>query len=85
MREKHEIEKGIICERCLAIVQKGYYTSIRYVRPVVEDTTGVNRTISRMNLCNECFEEYKKIIEAFTGNKYIEKENQESKVKKLKI
>lgn len=85
MREKHEIEKGIICERCLAIVQKGHYTSIRYVRPVLDDTTGVNRTISRMNLCNECFEKYKKYVEAFTGNKFVEKENEESKTKKLKI
>lgn len=85
MREKHEIEKGIICERCLTIAKKGHYTCIRYMRPILEDTTGANKTFSRMNLCDECFEEYKKIIEMFTGYKFIEKANEETKVKKLKI
>lgn len=77
MREKHECERGVICERCLKLVYKGNYTRIQYSRSVVDDTTGTTKTISRMNLCNDCFDEYKDLIEIFTGRTF--KENIDSR------
>ena len=73
MREKHEFEKGVICERCLKMALKGEYTRIQYSRSVVDDTTGATKIFSRMNLCNDCFNEYKNLIESFIGR--IFKEN----------
>ena len=72
MRERHELEHGVVCERCLDIVYNKQYTRIQYSKPVVDDTTGRVKFISRMNLCNKCFGEYKNMIETFTGRKFEE-------------
>jgi len=73
MRERHELEHGVVCERCLDIVYNKQYTRIQYSKPVINDTTGKVRYISRMNLCNKYFEEYKNMIETFTGRKFEER------------
>ena len=88
MREKHELEKGVICESCLEIARKEEgYTRIRFERPLPKDTTGVTKTISRMNLCNNCYMEFKKIIETFIGRKFEEISDvkvQKEELKKLR-
>lgn len=83
MREKHELEHGVICEKCLDIVTKENYTRIRFAKPIVEDTTGKEKIVSRMNLCNSCYEEYKKVTAMFVGREFIEYENNSSKIEKL--
>ncbi len=79
MREKHELEHGVICECCLKHAYKGNYTRIAYLRSDVLDSTGVAKTIGRMNLCNNCFEEYTKIVECFIGRNI-----EETQVKKVR-
>ena len=54
MREKHELERGVICEKCLKVSSKEEgYTRINFPKPIKEDSTGRTRVVSRMNLCNE--------------------------------
>ena len=67
MRERHELEHGVVCECCLRHVYKGNYTRIAYLKNDVLDSTGIFKTIGRMNLCNNCFEEYTKFLECFMG------------------
>lgn len=78
MRQEHELPKGVICERCLNIVEKGNYTTVKFFRPVMYDNTGVQKIISRINLCNDCYEEYKKITESFTNRTFVEDEDKKS-------
>lgn len=84
MREKHECEKGIICERCLGLALKGHYTRIQYSRPVVDDTTGATKMISKMNLCNDCFNDYKNLIESFIGRSFKENVDSRTNLESLK-
>jgi len=72
MRERHELERGVICERCLDTAYKKQYTRIQYTKPVIDSSTGESKNINRINLCNKCFEEYKIMMEAFTGRKFEE-------------
>lgn len=65
MRRGHELEKGIICERCKRIFYKGNYISIKYLEPILEDNTGRYKTINRHNLCKKCYSEYEYIIHEF--------------------
>lgn len=59
MRVAHELEKGVVCERCLKHTTKeDGYKRINVLSPVVEDTTGKYKTIYRMNLCKDCYKEY---------------------------
>ena len=84
MREKHELEKGIVCEKCLDVVTNKQYTRIQYSKPIVSDTTGRNIIVSRMNLCNKCFDEYKSMIETFTGRKFEERLSKKEQLKNLR-
>lgn len=85
MRKRHEIENGIICERCLCIAKKGNYTTVKFFKPIIEDTTGRTEIISRMNLCNDCYNEYKKMTEFFTGRNFIEKQSNRKKIESLSM
>lgn len=67
MRVSHELERGVICERCLNITTKEMgYKRIQISTPIKEDSTGRIKHIDRMNLCNECYEEYKSLIREWT-------------------
>lgn len=68
MRISHELEKGVICERCLKHVTKENYKRTVTQKPNVNDTTGSCKIIYRLNLCNDCYEEYKELV-----NKFIER------------
>ena len=83
MREKHELERGIICEKCLKIASKKDYIRSSFNKPIIGDSTGATKVISRMNLCSECYEELKGLLETFTGRDFIEKEDNISKKEKL--
>lgn len=65
MRDKHELEHGIICESCGKHCKKGDYISIKHVAPIIEDTTGRNKTIDRFNFCNKCYNNYMKFMKNF--------------------
>lgn len=84
MRENHELDRGIICEKCLKIVSKEEYIRLNFNKPIPEDTTGRTKVVSRINLCNECYEELKVLLESFTGRKFIEKVDVTSKKEELK-
>ena len=67
MRVSHELERGVICERCLKITTKEMgYKRIQISTPLKEDSTGRIKYIDRMNLCTECYEEYKSLIRDWT-------------------
>lgn len=76
MRENHELERGIICEKCLnhATKEKGY-TRVNFTKPIKEDSTGKTKSINRINLCDNCYNELIKLIEEFTGKPFLEKTN----------
>lgn len=84
MRERHELERGIICEKCLNFASKKEYTRINFIKPIAEDSTGMTKVVSRMNLCNDCYEEFKEVIESFTGKKFLEKNDTKQKKDELK-
>ena len=84
MRENHELPKGVVCEKCLKIVSKEEYTKINFSKPVPEDTTGRTKVISRMNLCDDCYEQLKGLLEAFTGRDFVEKTDITAKKEELK-
>lgn len=85
MREKHELERGVICEKCLKVSSKEEgYTRINFLKPIKEDSTGRTRVVSRMNLCNECYEQLKQILETFIGKSFIEKSDMNSEKEELK-
>lgn len=84
MREKHELERGIICEKCLKTSFKKEYTRISFTKPIPEDTTGRTRVVSRMNLCNKCYEELKLILETFVGKSFVEKVDVNKEKEELK-
>lgn len=85
MRQKHELEKGVICEKCLGTFSKERgYTRVKFEKPVPESSTGVSKSISRMNLCNNCYEEFKKVIEEFTGKSFLDTNNINQKKEELK-
>ena len=65
MRPKHELERGIICEKCLKHSYKGHYKRIKTETAKIESTTGEYYIIHRLNLCNKCFEEYTNLINEF--------------------
>lgn len=67
MRVNHELERGVICEKCNKVVYKGNYVRIQTLEPIVEDTTGRCKTINRINLCRECHKEYKQMIKILLG------------------
>lgn len=84
MREKHELERGVIWEKCLKISSKEEgYTRINFTKPIKEDSTGRTRNVSRINLCNNCYEELKQILETFIGNSFVEKSNVNSEKEEL--
>lgn len=83
MRESHELEHGIICEKCLCIATKDNYTRIQFSKPIPEDTTGRTKVIARVNFCNSCYEKFKKVTESFMGREFVEYENKLDKIDKL--
>lgn len=62
MRKRHELEKGIVCERCKQKANKPDYISIASREPLLNDTTGKLKTIDRMNLCKSCYKIYVDMI-----------------------
>lgn len=69
MRRPHELKSGVVCEKCLHIVAKKDYKRILTNEPIVSDTTGRSKTIYRINLCNQCYEEYIKLVNKFFNRK----------------
>ena len=69
MRPPHELDSGVICEKCLHISTKKSYKRITTNEPVVSDTTGRCKVVHRMNLCNQCYDEYIKLVDEFCGRK----------------
>lgn len=65
MRRQHELYSGVICEKCLHIVTKKNYKRITTNEPVVSDTTGRFKVVHRINLCNQCYDEYIKLVDEF--------------------
>ena len=65
MRRQHELDSGVICEKCLHIVTKKNYKRITVNEPVVSDTTGRFKVVYRINLCNQCYDEYIKLVDEF--------------------
>ena len=65
MRVQHELEKGIICERCLEHVTKENYKRINVSKAIIEDTTGRFKVIHRVNLCQSCYNDYRKLVNDF--------------------
>ena len=65
MRARHELTKGVICERCRRVVTKAQYKRIIVIVPVVENTTGTTKTYNRTNLCNDCYKEYENLMKDF--------------------
>lgn len=65
MRNRHELEHGVLCESCGKHCIKGEYTSIRHITPIIEDTTGRYKTIDRFNFCNKCYNKYMKFMKDF--------------------
>ena len=74
MRVNHELEKGIVCEKCNKISYKGDYVRINVLEPIVEDSTGRYKTIHRMNLCRKCYGSYKELLKRHFTNKVGERE-----------
>ena len=67
MRVSHELPKGVVCEKCLQVTTKEMgYKRIQVLTPIKEDSTGRNKSIHRMNLCDRCYEEYKHLIKQWT-------------------
>ena len=58
MRQRHEIVKGIICERCHTITPPKKYFRIIVAQPIISDTQGKVKYIERTNLCENCYNEY---------------------------
>lgn len=65
MRKSHELPAGIICEKCLAKVSKGHYKRVKVEAQVTTSTTGENRIIDRINLCNKCYKQYMALVRSF--------------------
>jgi hypothetical protein len=66
MRIQHELEKGVVCERCLKHTTKEEgYKRINASTPIVEDSTGKYKVIHRMNLCASCYKDYREMINKF--------------------
>lgn len=58
----HELERGVVCEKCENTAYKGGYKKISTFTSIVEDTTGRLKNIHRMNLCNKCYKEYRDLL-----------------------
>lgn len=71
MRNKHELSRGVVCERCLCTVLKVEYRRVTTVSPIVDDNTGKCKTINRLNLCGKCYAEYKKLVKNFVAGKGV--------------
>lgn len=80
----HELRQGIVCEKCQGVATKGNYTRIQFIRPVVNDITGVSKTIARINLCNYCYEKYKIVLEDFFGKTFEENIDETTKLESLR-
>jgi len=65
MRRQHELERGIVCEKCRKIAHKGFYKRIKVETAITTSTTGENKVIYRMNLCDSCYDQYCSIILKF--------------------
>lgn len=65
MRKAHELDKGIVCEKCGKITYKGKYIAVMHIKSVELDSTGRRETIDRFNLCDECYKIYRKLIYRF--------------------
>ena len=37
MRENHELDRGVICEKCLKIVSKEEYIRLNFNKPIPEE------------------------------------------------
>ena len=70
MRVSHELDKGIVCEKCNKVSTKeSGYKRINVLEPIVEDSTGRYKTIHRMNLCRKCYGSYKELLKRHFTNK----------------
>ena len=69
MRTRHELDKGVICEKCLHIVTKKNYKRITTNQPILSDTTGRFKVVYRINLCNNCYDKYAKLVDEFCSRK----------------
>ena len=69
MRAPHELGEGVICEKCLHLATKKNYKRITTNEAVVSDTTGRFKVVHRINLCNQCYNEYIKLVDEFCGRK----------------
>ena len=69
MRPSHELKSGVICEKCLHIVTKKGYKRITTNEPIVSDTSGRSKVVYRINLCNQCYDEYTKLVDEFCSRK----------------
>ena len=65
MRRQHELNRGVICEKCLHIVTKTDYKRITTNEPIVSDSTGMFKVVCRINLCNNCYDKYAKLVDEF--------------------
>ena len=65
MRQAHELERGIICEKCFKTAYKGYYKRIKVETALTTSTTGEYKIINRMNLCDNCYKQYCSIVNSF--------------------
>lgn len=74
MRRQHELESGVICEKCLRIVTKKDYKRITTIEPIASSTTGLTKTVYRINLCNQCYDKYSKLVDEFCDRKRRDKE-----------
>lgn len=69
MRTQHELNKGVICEKCLYIANKGEYKRINVLESITNDTTGRYKTINRINLCNQCYKDMEELMHNFIKEK----------------
>ena len=69
MRTRHELDKGVICEKCLHIVKNKEYKRITTNQPILSDTTGRFKVVYRINLCNNCYDKYAKLVDEFCSRK----------------
>lgn len=69
MNRRHPYEKGVACERCKEKVDKSRYTRIRYSQPIASDTTGREKYIGSMTLCDICYHDYLNLLDNWKSNR----------------
>lgn len=68
MRVKHELSRGVVCEKCEKEVKDGKYKRINALVRKENDTTGMFKTIDRFNLCDKCYEKFVEEIEVWLNS-----------------